>query len=836
MLLEQSPVAPSPANAALAAGMQPKQHQHHLSDDHGSRREDARQLFAQTMTLPELFLEAQTSDTHVALVYLLHQYNHLVSEYTHLASLMHGLEPNEPIGLGVDVSPATSLTGRIRNLRRRSTRGLRNESNRTAAHHTEAPADVPNIVETMLTVSPKREGTPVLFGAPSHHSPRVWRKSSAPSMSQRIPDSPSQRTVSRQAASPRLSTRSPTMARPQPRKPSSRPTTPLDEALQHTDIVPLAQAEVHVYGSVVRSLQGPDAVGFRIKLLPQADARRRFRTVRAVMTWSDLVALHERILMRLHALPTMLPDRALFDAPYTPAHLSDRNKAVATYLRALHLMPSAPDDLLSQCFAAHMAAEPDVDPVYGTCLQQDDLLRLIGDTWLFCHCALFPHALTIHDPSSHHQPIVLDLRRTRIGRQYEVPPHSRDPNARTTLIVLQRMQHPPSAPIKLATESPRHHSEWMSALLREGEDYPPDSTHDTELFYTPKDTDEDTFPSPSRLDRPTVSVSPAGNEQGRTSLLSRFWYGAEPSSTASQPEKRRFLFGILPLGSSDDAPHTQSVFGMPLADAVQCTGMTMDGAPSPVPVVVKRCIDFLEQPSVACEEGLYRVNGSMSAIKSLQDKFTTSGDVDLVEYQRSSSVDAHTVAGLLKLYFRALPENLCANTLSDAMSALQRDSPGDRLCALTSVLDTLPPDNYAVLCVLCKHLYNIHSFEHANKMTLQNLSIVFSATLDLPTELVLTLLQECQHLFTYPEYLVVNDYADETPALALPERIKSMTCQSPPEQQPRQGHFQRSSDAPLYDPRLYVQRFDDAHEGMNIANGRSSPSTPLPPPSSLAPS
>ena len=101
------------------------------------------------------------------------------------------------------------------------------------------------------------------------------------------------------------------------------------------------------------------------------------------------------------------------------------------------------------------------------------------------------------------------------------------------------------------------------------------------------------------------------------------------------------------------------------------------------------------------------------------------------------------------------------------------------------MLDSLPPENYAVLCVLCKHLHNVYSFEHANKMTLQNLSIVFSATLDLPTELVLTLLQECQHLFTYPEYLVVNDYADENPPTALPERIQSMSLQPPPEPQRR---------------------------------------------------
>lgn len=788
------------------------------------------------MTLPELFSEAQTSDAHAALAYLLHQYNHLVSEYTHLASLVPGLEHSEPIGLGVDMAPATSLTGRIRNLRRRSTRGLRNDSNKAVVYPAEASMDVPNIVETMHTVSPKREGTPVHFGSQvHHHSPRIWRKSSAPSMSQRIPDSPSQRIVSRQAASPRLSTRSPTIARPQPRKPSSRPTTPLDDATPHPDVVPLAQAEVHVYGSVVRSLQGPDAVGFRVKLLPQPDVRRRCRTARAVMTWSDLVALHERLLLRTHAPPFALPDRSLFEAPYTPSRLSDRNKAVATYLRSLQLASSVSDDLLSQCFAAHTAVEPDVDPVYGTCLLQDDLLRVMSDAWLFCHCALYHHVLTIHDPSSHHQPIVFDLRRTRIGRQYEVPLHARDPNAHTTLIVLQRTQQPSSAPVKLATESSRHHSEWMSALLRESEDRSPDSAHETELFYTPKDTDEGAFPSSPRLDRPTVSVSPA-SDQGRSSLLSRFWYGTEPSSTALQPEKRRFLFGILPLGSSEEAPTSQSVFGMPLAEAVKHTGMSMDSAPSPVPVVIKRCIEFLDQPSVASEEGLYRVNGSMSAIKSLQDKFTASGDVDFVETQPSGNLDAHTVAGLLKMYFRALPENLCGDTLPDAMLALQSDSQDDRLCALTSVLDSLPPENYAVLCVLCKHLHNVYSFEHANKMTLQNLSIVFSATLDLPTELVLTLLQECQHLFTYPGYLVVNDYADENPPTALPERIQSMSLQPPPEPQPRRGHYQRLSDAPLYDPRHHAPRADDAHDGTSIASERSTSSTPFPPASTVAPS
>ena len=248
-----------------------------------------------------------------------------------------------------------------------------------------------------------------------------------------------------------------------------------------------------------------------------------------------------------------------------------------------------------------------------------------------------------------------------------------------------------------------------------------------------------------------------------------------------------------------------------------------------MPVVVKRCIEFLDQPFVASEEGLYRVNGSTSAIKSLQDRFTASGDVDLVETQSTGGLDAHTVAGLLKMYFRALPENLCADTLPDAILALQSDSQDGRLCALTSVLDSLPPENYAVLCVLCKHLHNVYSFEHANKMTLQNLSIVFSATLDLPMELVLTLLQECQHLFTHPEYLVVNDYADENPPSALPERIQSMSLQSPPEPQPRRGHYQRSSDAPLYDPRHHVQRADDAHKGTSIASERPMPSTPLAP-------
>ncbi|NWH70168.1 RHG24 protein, partial [Piaya cayana] len=94
----------------------------------------------------------------------------------------------------------------------------------------------------------------------------------------------------------------------------------------------------------------------------------------------------------------------------------------------------------------------------------------------------------------------------------------------------------------------------------------------------------------------------------------------------------------------------------------------------------------------------------------------------------NSSTDVHTVASLLKLYLRELPEPVipyakyedflsCAKTLSkEEESGLQE---------LVKRVKSLPVVNYNLLKYICRFLDEVQSYSGINKMSVQNLATVF---------------------------------------------------------------------------------------------------------------
>ncbi|KAG7217122.1 hypothetical protein INR49_027663, partial [Caranx melampygus] len=71
-----------------------------------------------------------------------------------------------------------------------------------------------------------------------------------------------------------------------------------------------------------------------------------------------------------------------------------------------------------------------------------------------------------------------------------------------------------------------------------------------------------------------------------------------------------------------------------------------------VPLVVEQCVNFIREHGLH-EVGLFRQPGQASLVKELQQAFD-SGERPSFD----SSTDVHTVASLLKLYLRQLPEPL----------------------------------------------------------------------------------------------------------------------------------------------------------------------------------
>uniref|UniRef100_A0A8C2WFX0 Rho GTPase activating protein 22 n=1 Tax=Cyclopterus lumpus TaxID=8103 RepID=A0A8C2WFX0_CYCLU len=96
------------------------------------------------------------------------------------------------------------------------------------------------------------------------------------------------------------------------------------------------------------------------------------------------------------------------------------------------------------------------------------------------------------------------------------------------------------------------------------------------------------------------------------------------------------------------APLGGGVFGQHLEETMlyesQC------GPQRLVPVLVEQCVCFIREHGLQ-EEGLFRAPGQTNHVRELQDAFDR-GEKPVFD----STTDVHTVASLLKLYIRELPE------------------------------------------------------------------------------------------------------------------------------------------------------------------------------------
>ena len=92
-------------------------------------------------------------------------------------------------------------------------------------------------------------------------------------------------------------------------------------------------------------------------------------------------------------------------------------------------------------------------------------------------------------------------------------------------------------------------------------------------------------------------------------------------------------------------------------------------------------------------------------------------------------VDIHTIASLLKLYLRELPEPMIPNRFYEpVMKIVQRDmyvNPEKAMHSLEALLSHLPKHNYNLLQYLCQFLSEVSKKDNVNKMTAMNLATVF---------------------------------------------------------------------------------------------------------------
>ena len=190
--------------------------------------------------------------------------------------------------------------------------------------------------------------------------------------------------------------------------------------------------------------------------------------------------------------------------------------------------------------------------------------------------------------------------------------------------------------------------------------------------------------------------------------------------------------------------YVRPVFGLPLAEAVEMC--PPEGVDVLVPAVVYRCIEYLRGKRAANEEGLFRLSGSNTVIRALKDRFNTEGDIDLLagEYY-----DVHAIASLFKTYLRELPTTILTRELHPEFTGvLELNDKLQKVAAFNTLVHRLPAVNYALLYSLSEFLLEVVQNCEKNKMTVKNVGIVFSPTLNIPAPAVSLFLTEFDSIFS----------------------------------------------------------------------------------------
>ncbi|XP_051523097.1 rho GTPase-activating protein 22-like isoform X2 [Myxocyprinus asiaticus] len=138
------------------------------------------------------------------------------------------------------------------------------------------------------------------------------------------------------------------------------------------------------------------------------------------------------------------------------------------------------------------------------------------------------------------------------------------------------------------------------------------------------------------------------------------------------------------------------IFGQHLDDTIQ---FERKFGPRLAPLLVEQCVDFIREQGLD-EEGLFRMPGQANLVKDLQEAFDC-GD----KPQFDSNTDVHTVASLLKLYLRELPEPVIPFCKYDdflTCAQLLAKDEEEGIQELGKLVKTLPAANFNLLKYICK--------------------------------------------------------------------------------------------------------------------------------------
>ncbi|XP_041440353.1 rho GTPase-activating protein 15 isoform X2 [Xenopus laevis] len=177
---------------------------------------------------------------------------------------------------------------------------------------------------------------------------------------------------------------------------------------------------------------------------------------------------------------------------------------------------------------------------------------------------------------------------------------------------------------------------------------------------------------------------------------------------------------------------------------------------STIPKFVSMCIDAVNERGLEAD-GIYRVNGNLATIQKLRFIVDREEKLDL---SSSDWEDVHVITGALKMFFRELPEPLIPfGMFEQFVEAVQIPDLDERIETITALVSVLPEPNHDTLKHILSHLKRVMEHSETNRMTTQNIGIVFGPTLMRPEKELFSNIaanmvyqnQAVEHFLTYYE-------------------------------------------------------------------------------------
>ncbi|XP_028990033.1 rho GTPase-activating protein 27 isoform X3 [Betta splendens] len=286
-----------------------------------------------------------------------------------------------------------------------------------------------------------------------------------------------------------------------------------------------------------------------------------------------------------------------------------------------------------------------------------------------------------------------------------------------------------------------------------------------QLEYKEHHSDEDDadlyekIPNVERDDKPAVAVEKRRREPKENSSKPAPTPSTSSIGDTDQKKVRtklmKFLMKRPTLQSVKEKGYIrENVFGCHLATLCAHERTT-------VPSFVEKCTKAVERRGLDID-GLYRVNGNLAVIQKLRFKadhgkvyFTHSADKQMLplcrprrpllcvkalrllcvlteelDLEDGQWEDVHVITGALKLFFRELPEPLFPfSHFNDFITAIRISDYKTKLSCISDLVESLPPANHDTMKLIFGHLCRVIQYGEDNRMTVQNVAIVFGPTL-----------------------------------------------------------------------------------------------------------